>query len=428
VVQDSDSKILVLASADEQAPSGKRRHVTAVARFLENGMPDQLVAMIDSAQLSSPVALKVQGDGAIVVAGSAFKDGRRVFALARFLKDGSLDKGFGGLGTGVATSDKLFAGNASASGIDIDLMGNIVVAGTVDVGGWSDFALARFDKQGVVDQSFGDGGKITTRFVGPATLGAVAIQKNGIGKGRIVAAGTVWLNEKVGFVGLYSSEWVLVSYDPINGKPGPAARRSDGWRETRLEGGIIYTFFNMFDEAHAIAIQPNDGMIVVAGSTKASATGKSAFAVARYDLDNGDAAHLWLDTRFGGVGKFRIRFPGNADATANAVAILPDTRIVAAGSAIFTDDSSTKSAFAVSLMNANGSASRGFRDPTFGTSGVSMVAPGAPGPFEATGVAVQLDSKTKTIPKIVTVGDGPCHPFVCGGSQHAWVARYITNP
>src|SRR5579859_7242895 len=83
------------------------------------------------------------------------------FALVRYNKDGSLDTSFGTGGT-VTTN---FGGDDQA--VAVALMGDkIVVVGftTMDGGLTYEWALARYNKNGLLDQSFGTGGKVLTDF------------------------------------------------------------------------------------------------------------------------------------------------------------------------------------------------------------------------------------------------------------------------
>lgn len=86
----------------------------------------------------------IQPDGKIVVAG-ATDDGSNVdFALARYNKDGSLDKGFSG--DGVVTTD--IAGGDHAFALGLQSTGDIVVGGYSSPGGSADFSLARYSSGG----------------------------------------------------------------------------------------------------------------------------------------------------------------------------------------------------------------------------------------------------------------------------------------
>ena len=90
-------------------------------------------------------------------------------------------------------------------------------------------------------------------------------------------------------------------------------------------GGKVTTDFSSNnDVATCVAIQ-SDGKIVV-GGTSTDPTGNSDFALARYNSDGS------LDTSFGSDGKVTTDFFHDNDSL-NAIAVQPDGKIVAAGSA-----------------------------------------------------------------------------------------------
>jgi uncharacterized delta-60 repeat protein len=129
------------------------------------------------------IALVLQPDGKIVIAGGRFSD----FAQFRYNSDGSLDTTFGS--GGLVTTD--FSGrDDEAYALAIQFDGKIVAAGrTTTTSGsvLSDFALARYNSDGSLDASFGTGGKVTTAFPSPfpGAAYAMALQPDG----KIVAAG-----------------------------------------------------------------------------------------------------------------------------------------------------------------------------------------------------------------------------------------------
>ncbi len=123
-------------------------------------------------------ALVVQADGNIVVAGQSGLD----FALARYTITGTLDSSFDGDGkvtTNIGTNDDI--GYAVALQAD----GKIVVAGDSWNGGNYDFALARYNSNGTLDTTFDTDGKVTTAIGSENWSEAVAIQADG----KIVVAG-----------------------------------------------------------------------------------------------------------------------------------------------------------------------------------------------------------------------------------------------
>jgi uncharacterized delta-60 repeat protein len=115
-------------------------------------------------------AVALQPDGKLVVGGWAGND----FSLARYNPDGSLDPSFGDGGL-VRTN---FANGAAESvdhidGIALQPDGKIVAVG----GSNGDFALARYNPDGRLDMSFGMGGLVVTDFgTGSARARGVALQ------------------------------------------------------------------------------------------------------------------------------------------------------------------------------------------------------------------------------------------------------------
>jgi uncharacterized delta-60 repeat protein len=131
-------------------------------------------------------AVALQKDGKIVAAGSIFGDGIRDFALARYLADGRLDPSFSG--DGRATTD--IGGDDQGLDVAIQRDGRIVAAGFFEPAAPADatlFALARFLPNGRLDRSFGGDGRVATEFPdhSVAFASTLVVQKDG----RIVAAG-----------------------------------------------------------------------------------------------------------------------------------------------------------------------------------------------------------------------------------------------
>jgi uncharacterized delta-60 repeat protein len=238
----------------------------------------------------------IQADGRIVVVGSTDLG---EFALARYDVDGVLDPTFDG--DGRVTTAITTTGFDAANGVAIDADQRIVVAGS---GGNGTFALARYDDLGALDATFDGDGKVLTNFTGGVdTADAVAIQADG----KIVAAG------EAGFLGEWTGDFGLARYDAT----GTLDATFDG------DGKVITRFTRDDDSASDVAIQAN-GKIVAAGS--AGYNGAVArFALARYRWDGS------LDTSFGGNGRVTTRFSRGFD-FARGVAIQPDGKIVAVGS------------------------------------------------------------------------------------------------
>lgn len=154
---------------------------------------------------------------------------------------------------------------------------------------------------GDLDPTFGSDGRVTTVVGGYAEGHDIARQADG----KLVVVGA----SDVGFaLARYNADGSL---DPTFDGDGTVTSSFSGGGE---------------DVANAVAIQPSDGKIVVAGTTAVYEDGGGCcfFSVARYNTDGS------LDTGFGDGGLVRVaEFGGSADGA--DVAVQPDGKIIAAG-------------------------------------------------------------------------------------------------
>jgi uncharacterized delta-60 repeat protein len=205
---------------------------------------------------------------------------------------GDLDPTFAGDGT-VKTTPARDGGVANAVAIQTD--GKIVAAGQ-SFGERPRFAVLRYTRRGRLDPTFGGDGRVITDVSrGDDQANGVAIQADG----KIVVAGRS---------GKDNRKFALVRYN------------TDGTLDSTFaeDGKVTTDFTNARDQANAVAIQA-DGKIVAVGRS-----GGADFAVARFNTDGA------LDATFGGDGKVTTDFT-HGDDPANAVAVQPDGKIVAAG-------------------------------------------------------------------------------------------------
>jgi uncharacterized delta-60 repeat protein len=99
-------------------------------------------------------ALARQSDGKLVAGGDATIGGRVEFALARFDADGSVDQAFG---AGQPVVQQLSSGGASANAVRVMPQGQILAGGEATVGGRQRFAAARYNSDGSPDTTFNPG-------------------------------------------------------------------------------------------------------------------------------------------------------------------------------------------------------------------------------------------------------------------------------
>jgi uncharacterized delta-60 repeat protein len=135
------------------------------------------------------LAVAVQSDHKIIVAGGARPHGTistsEDWVVERFKEDGTLDPAFNG--TGKWTYGPSSSHDESASAVALQDDGGILVAGDLANGvePEGDFAIARLDPNGSLDDDFGSGGILETDFGGSETAASLALTPDGM----IVAAG-----------------------------------------------------------------------------------------------------------------------------------------------------------------------------------------------------------------------------------------------
>jgi len=277
-----DGKIVVVGSAAGSSGKGE----FAVARYGTDGSLDP--TFDGDGMVTTPIAgggdeatsVAIQPNGRIVVAGT---DSRERFAVVRYRADGSLDATFGGDGivrTNLTRGDDI--------GLDMALQpdGKIVVAGPA--GSPSRFALVRYRRDGSLDETFGDGGEVFGRR---GILRALALQPDG----RIVVTG-------------YDAYGLTVARYLPDGTPDPAFGEGGAVRRVAIE---IFPL--------EVAVQPN-GRILVGGDYDIF-----AFGLARFRADGR------LDTSWSGNGIARTRVVQGAEQAITALVVQTDGKIVAAG-------------------------------------------------------------------------------------------------
>jgi len=360
----------------------------ALTRYNSNGQLDptfgtggKVIAALDAGG-DGLAAIALQSDGKIVAAGSVIHDNWQLaFLLARFNSDGTLDSNFGTAGVVVTNfGDSTAAANALVLQPD----GKIFVAGVSGAGPYSelnDFALARFNSNGSLDQTFGNGGKVKTHFPGVYNTGSRATAAALQADGKLVVSGT-YKNEAT------ARAFALARYN-ANGSPDT----------TFGSGGMVTTSMGSGDAiAFSVALLPG-GRIVATGYLEAGHRNHD-FALACYNTSG------TLDQSFGNGGRVTTDFFGATDDIAYGLAAQPDGKLVLAGR------TGTYPSFHFALARYQ---NNGQLDQTFGTGG--KVSSTFDNSGQAYGVTVQTDGK------IVLAGiSAPA-----GGNFDFTVARYLGN-
>jgi uncharacterized delta-60 repeat protein len=320
----------------------------ALARYLPNGTLDPSFGADGRVEAPADFGLVEAiaagpGETALVLrwkAGAGFR-------LARYLADGSIDRGFGdgGVATVRARSQTFDQVNAL-----VPLPHREVLAvGTSQCGDWScgEFALARYRGDGKLDPTFGQGGKLTTKLDGEGLATSAAIAPDG----GIVVAGAIGVRA---YGELHQTRPTLARY------------KRDGPLDQSFGNGGIVTLPEKKGEDvqfNGVAIAP-DGDIVAVG--EASCTQEEECGKKRYCSECGSYVvarfhpHGGLDRAFGKGGVLRIDVGHNDEDhdAARAVAVQPDGKIIVAGRSYPGD-------FGVVRLLPDGR-----RDPTFGERGI----------------------------------------------------------
>jgi uncharacterized delta-60 repeat protein len=306
-----DGKIVVAGEAD-------CRYATcfALIRYHPDGSLDQsfggngVVRTMFSECGCAIYDVALQPNGKIVAVGWRFRYGDNqdddLFAVARYLPDGTLDRTFSR--DGRASLDFGW-GDDVANAVAIQPDGKIVVAGRGSRNHYlteDDFAFARFRSNGALDPTFSGDGLRTVNFGGKRFDGAysIHIQSNG----RILAAGG-------STVGYYSRPRMAVLRLSASG----TLDGSFGSGGLRLTRPVAYGGY-----ATAIVEHPNGRIIVAGAGYEDSSHDPSDWVLARYSRAG------TLDPAFGGDGIVVTDFGTGAD-WAGALALQADGRIVAGG-------------------------------------------------------------------------------------------------
>ena len=259
---------LVAAGSTDLVPGGSD---FALARYNPNGTLDPSfgtggrVTTDFTGDVDVAGALAVQANGRLVVAGVTNTPGvtNADFGLVRYRSNGELDRSFGM--DGKVTTD-VASINEKALALAVQADGRLVAAGYTTLPepeSGDDFALVRYRSNGMLDRSFGTGGRVTTDFTGSFGLdraNALVMQADG----KLVAAGFAI------DPGTILSDFALARYNP-NGALDPSFG---------IGGKVTTDFTGGGDAARGLGVQA-DGKLVAAGVTAVAGT-CCDFALARY--------------------------------------------------------------------------------------------------------------------------------------------------
>ena len=268
-----------------------------------------------------------QKDGKILIAGRFYNGLNWDFMLARFYADGRLDSSFAQNGFAIidiSSDDRAFS-------IDLQNDDKIIIAGFVNINNW-DFAVLRFNSNGLLDNTFGNNGIVINDFDGDIDV-AFSIKTQSDSK--IIACGWTFSNASWNFA--------IIRYN------------SDGSLDQNFgnKGIVITDVDNVYNTSHSIAIQ-EDGKYVVTGYRYFRERLDTDILLVRYNSDGS------IDQSFG-VNGFVTKDINRNEDFAWDVIIQSDERILVTG---YTKSDSSKNVVTLRFNN------NGQIDSTFGDSGV----------------------------------------------------------
>jgi len=302
--------------------------------------------------------LAVQPDGKIIAVGGYYLvGGVGAFGVVRFNPDGTDDTSFGSGGLVLTPIGDPSNQASGTTGVAIQPDGKIVVVGQTWLNqgphAWS--AAVRYNPNGSLDTSFGNGGKVLTSFGQYLSKpDEVAVQADG----KIILVGTAYVHNNP------LSSVVLARFDP------------DGSLDSGFgTGGKVFEGVSSgYRTIHDALLQP-DGKIIVA-SIRDNGIGESSYLIIRYNI-NGS-----IDTSFATSGVFSA-----VNSYLNGIALQPDGKILSFGNAL--------PGFAIQRLNPNGTP-----DANFGNNG-RVVSQFATSSFASVG-AVKPDGKILAVGGIFT--------------------------
>jgi uncharacterized delta-60 repeat protein len=290
-----------------------------------------------------------QPDGRLVAVGQTLDAANyNTMILGLTPDNGYLDSGFNGGGTIFADLGGGESDAANAVAVLSD--GRLLVAGYISNGTDTDFSVARYSKDGMLDDTFGSGGHAVVDFGGFEQVDDIAID----GDGQILLVGEV------------SNDMGIAR---LTAEGDPDDSFGDGGKLTLDRGEN--------DRVNAVVVGP-DGAIYVGGSSQDG--GVWSMAVAKL-TDAGE-----LDDSFGQGGWGRAT-AADADVYAYDMILLPNHMLLLVGSWV-----AEKTEAAAARIDSSGQLDTGFGDGGFYHQAI-----GTGGDDQLTGVALQADGKVVAV-------------------------------
>lgn len=244
----------------------------------------------------------LQPDGKILLTGPTKSGGNFEFGVARLNADGTLDNSFG---SGGKVITPITGGDDFSWSVALQADGKILLGGRSSTPA---FALARYNANGALDNSFGAGGLVTTSIGGAACRGRVVMVQP---DGKILLGGNSAL--------LGTEDFAVARYN-VDG----SLDQSFG-----VGGAVVLPVGSGEDVLWDLALEPGNGKIILGGYGINPSSSNYDFALVRLksnglpDLSFGNNGILFAD--IGGGNDF-----------ANNIELQSDGKIVMIGAAVGT--------------------------------------------------------------------------------------------
>ncbi|HYV91911.1 MAG TPA: T9SS type A sorting domain-containing protein [Chitinophagales bacterium] len=293
----------------------------------------------------------LQPDGKIIVTGETYINGNYNdgFAVARYNEDGTLDNSF-------STDGKVTVDFGSGDDVSFKVVvqpdGKILVAGYAFSGTQTMFALLRLDSTGIPDNTFGNSGKVM-QAIGSYNDRAYDLAL--LPDGKIIAAGR-------------SDNGTTYDFALVRFNSNGSIDNSFG-----TNGTVTTDIANADDYGNAMSLQP-DGKIIVSGYT-GDILSITKFAMIRYDSLG------TIDNTFGSNGRVTTALTNHDESY--AITLQPDQKILLAGRSY----NGSNNDFGIARYDSNGSP-----DTSFDSDG-NLTLPISNGHDEAFAMAMQQDGK-----------------------------------
>ena len=199
VALQNDDKMLVLGYKDERIEKG-----FLLARYYSDGLIDttfgingKIITEFDANNYYPTQVITSQSDEKILILGDISLNGaKKDIAIARYYNNGVLDESFG-IGGKVATeltdnTSVIFQSDDEAYNMFVESNGKIIIAGKTyefaDATKGHQF-LVRYYPNGVLDDSFGTGGKVIEKTLEKWSMAKMILKQT---TNKIIVGGTSW--------------------------------------------------------------------------------------------------------------------------------------------------------------------------------------------------------------------------------------------